>query len=179
MPVQQGMACVNGTGCLRYDLIDRPGVLGNYVPLNYHCLYDLSVLVEGFWLSLEHPKVCIICGAVETALSTQKTAGNSLPWVYNQLIPKFAWGYFGIISSDAALPIFYFGLTFCSRLGLGNEGGGPPDDPQLHTKLKIGRAASLDIMPKMPPAKFGINRVYTQGRKLPAVKHKRYMVFIY
>ncbi len=23
---------------LRYDLIDRPGVLGNYVPLNYHCL---------------------------------------------------------------------------------------------------------------------------------------------
>ncbi len=30
---------------LRYDLIDRPGVLGNYVPLNYHCLYDLSVLV--------------------------------------------------------------------------------------------------------------------------------------
>ncbi len=33
--------------CLRYDLIDRPGVLGNYVPLNYHCLYDLSVLVEG------------------------------------------------------------------------------------------------------------------------------------
>ncbi len=37
---------------LRYDLIDRPGVLGNYVPLNYHCLCDLSVLVEGFWLSI-------------------------------------------------------------------------------------------------------------------------------
>ncbi len=37
---------------LRYDLIDRPGVLGNYVPLNYHCLYDLSVLVEGFCLSI-------------------------------------------------------------------------------------------------------------------------------
>ena len=33
---------------LRYDLIDRPGVLGNYVPVNYHSLYDLSVLVEGF-----------------------------------------------------------------------------------------------------------------------------------
>ncbi len=33
---------------LRYDLIDRPGVLGNYVPVNYHYLYDLSVLVEGF-----------------------------------------------------------------------------------------------------------------------------------
>ncbi len=33
---------------LRYDLIDRPGVLGNYVALNYHCLYDLNVLVEGF-----------------------------------------------------------------------------------------------------------------------------------
>ena len=29
-------------------LIDRQGVLGNYVPLNFHCLYDLSVLVEGF-----------------------------------------------------------------------------------------------------------------------------------
>ncbi len=27
---------------LRYDLIDRPRVLGNYVLLNYHCLYDLS-----------------------------------------------------------------------------------------------------------------------------------------
>ena len=25
---------------LRYDLIDRPGVLGNYVPVNYHSLYD-------------------------------------------------------------------------------------------------------------------------------------------
>ena len=33
---------------LRYDLIDRPGVLENYVPVNYHSLYDLSVLVEGF-----------------------------------------------------------------------------------------------------------------------------------
>ncbi len=32
---------------LRYDLIDRPGVLGNYVPVNYHSLYDLSLLVEG------------------------------------------------------------------------------------------------------------------------------------
>ncbi len=31
---------------LRYDLIDRPGVLGNYVPVNYHSLYDLSVLGE-------------------------------------------------------------------------------------------------------------------------------------
>ena len=30
---------------LRYDLIDRPGVPENYVPVNYHCLYDLSVLV--------------------------------------------------------------------------------------------------------------------------------------
>ncbi len=30
---------------LRYDLIDRPGVLGNYVPVNLHSLYDLSVLV--------------------------------------------------------------------------------------------------------------------------------------
>ena len=37
---------------LRYDLIDKPGVLGNY-----HCLYDLSVFVEG----LERPKVRIIC----------------------------------------------------------------------------------------------------------------------
>ncbi len=44
---------------LRYDLIDRWGVLRNYVPLNYHCLYDFSVLVESIWLSLEHPKVCI------------------------------------------------------------------------------------------------------------------------
>ena len=41
---------------LRYDLKDRPGVLGNYVPVNYHHLYDLSVLVEGFRLSLEHKK---------------------------------------------------------------------------------------------------------------------------
>ncbi len=32
---------------LRNDLIDRPGVLGNYVPVNYHSLYDLSVLVKG------------------------------------------------------------------------------------------------------------------------------------
>ena len=29
-----------------YALIDRPGVLGNYVPVNYHSLYDLSVLVS-------------------------------------------------------------------------------------------------------------------------------------
>ncbi len=37
----------NHSPVLRYDLIDRPGVLENYVPLNYHCLYDLSVLVKG------------------------------------------------------------------------------------------------------------------------------------
>ncbi len=35
-------------GHLRYDLIDRPGVLGNYVSVNYHYLYDLSALMEGF-----------------------------------------------------------------------------------------------------------------------------------
>ncbi len=64
---------------LRYDLIDRPGVLGNYVPVNYHSLYDLSVLEEGSWLGLEHPKVCIICGAVETASSTQKRWDISCP----------------------------------------------------------------------------------------------------
>ncbi len=64
---------------LRYDLIDRPGVLGNYVPVNYHSLYDLRVHEEGFWLSLEHPKVCIICGAVETASSTQKRRDISCP----------------------------------------------------------------------------------------------------
>ncbi len=39
---------LKGSLTLRYDLIDRPGALGNYVPLNYHCLYDLSVIVEGF-----------------------------------------------------------------------------------------------------------------------------------
>ncbi len=38
--------------CLRYDLIDRRGVLGNYVPLTYHCLYDLSVLVDRIFVSL-------------------------------------------------------------------------------------------------------------------------------
>ncbi len=64
---------------LRYDLIDRPGVLENDVPVNYHSLYDLSVLVEGFCLSPEHPKVCIICGAVETASSTQKRWNISCP----------------------------------------------------------------------------------------------------
>ena len=64
---------------LRYDLIDRPGVLGNYVPVNYHCLYDLIVLVEGFWLTLENPKLCIICEAVETASSTQKQRSISCP----------------------------------------------------------------------------------------------------
>ncbi len=42
---------------LRYDLIDRPGVLGNYVPLNYHCLYDLSVLVEDFMPKMPHANV--------------------------------------------------------------------------------------------------------------------------
>ena len=47
-------------------------MLENYVLVNCHCLYDLSVLVEGFWLSLDHQKVCIIYGAVETASSTQK-----------------------------------------------------------------------------------------------------------
>ncbi len=39
---------INLNSTLRYDLIDRPGVPGNYVPPNYHCLYDLSVRVEGF-----------------------------------------------------------------------------------------------------------------------------------
>ena len=36
---------------LRYGLIDRPGVLGNYVPVNhvnYHWLYHLSAIMEGF-----------------------------------------------------------------------------------------------------------------------------------
>ncbi len=33
--------------------------------------------------------------------------------VYTWLIWIFAWDIFGSISSDAALPIFYFGLTFC------------------------------------------------------------------
>ena len=55
----------------------------------------------------------------------------------------------------------------------------PPDDPLLLTKSKIGRAASLYIMPKMPRANISINRVYTQGRKCPYVKHKCYMLFIY
>ena len=36
---------------------------------------------------------------------------------------------------------------------------------------------SLDIMPKMPHANIGINRVYTQGRKLPTIKHKYYTVY--
>ncbi len=31
---------------LRYDFIDTPGMLGNYVPVNYYCLYDFSVLVD-------------------------------------------------------------------------------------------------------------------------------------
>ena len=38
---------------LRYDLTDRPGVLGNYVPVNYslyHYKPVLVVLVEGFWI---------------------------------------------------------------------------------------------------------------------------------
>ena len=35
-------------GKLRHDLIDRPVVLGNFVSVNYHSLYDLSVLVEDF-----------------------------------------------------------------------------------------------------------------------------------
>ncbi len=52
----------------------------------------------------------------------------------------------------------------------------PPDDPQLLTKSKIGRAASLDVMPKMPHANIGISRVYTQVRKCPNVKYKCYMV---
>ena len=47
------MMCNNMNNILRYDLIDRPGVLENYVPLNYNCLYDLSVHVERFWLSLD------------------------------------------------------------------------------------------------------------------------------
>ncbi len=42
------MSLISESRCLRYDLIDRPGVLGNYVPVNFHSLYDLSVLVEGF-----------------------------------------------------------------------------------------------------------------------------------
>ncbi len=37
---------IDGTSNLRYDLIDRAVVLGNYVPVNYHSLYGLSVLVE-------------------------------------------------------------------------------------------------------------------------------------
>ena len=64
---------------LRYVLIDIAGVLGNYVPVNCHCLYDLSVLVEGFLLSLDHQNVCIICGAVETASSIQKPWDKSCP----------------------------------------------------------------------------------------------------
>ncbi len=52
----------------------------------------------------------------------------------------------------------------------------PPDDPKLPTKEKIGRAASLDIMPKMPHANFGISQVYTQGRNCPNVKHKCYTI---
>ena len=31
---------------LRYDFIDSPGVLGSYVAVNSHSLYDLSVLVS-------------------------------------------------------------------------------------------------------------------------------------
>ncbi len=176
------MSRLNTPNILRYDLIDRPGVLGNYVPLNYHCLYDLSVLVAGFWLSLEHPKVCIICGAVETASSTQKCRAISCP----EYTPNW---YQSLHEATLALYLvtrpsrfFILVFTFCSSFGLGN-GGGPLDAPWWPTityKIKKNRrVASLDIMPKMPHANFGINRVYTQGRRLPAIKHKCYMVFIY
>ncbi len=50
--------------CLRYDLIYRPGVLGNYVPVNYHSLHDLSVLM----LNMSHANIGInrVSGNVET-----------------------------------------------------------------------------------------------------------------
>ena len=98
-------------------------MLGKYVPVNYHCLYDLSVLMEGFWLSVEHPKRCIICGAVETASSTQNN--GPFPALSICLIDtNICMRHLQIISSDVSLPIFNLSLTFCSSWGLWNEGEG-------------------------------------------------------
>ncbi len=50
--------------------MDRPGVLGNYIPVHYHCLYDLSVhvLVEGinrvYTLGSKYPAVKHKCYTV-------------------------------------------------------------------------------------------------------------------
>ena len=50
----------------------------------------------------------------------------------------------------------------------------PPDNILTCTILKIGRTASLALILKMYHANSGVNRMYSQGRKLTTVKHKCY-----